>query len=100
MYVKLQYGGITMPVVKIEGVFMGASIVKKEYEGNKKTTTVNVDLYQKGEKGNETVRISTKEISLFQTISGGYKLGDEFKCLATVNAYKNNAYYNLQQIVK
>lgn len=87
-----------MPVVKIEGVFMGASISEKSMKGTK--TTVNVDLYQKGEKGNETVRISTKEISLFQTISGGYKLGDEFKCLATVNAYKNNAYYNLQQIVK
>lgn len=88
-----------MPVVKIEGVFMGASMVEKEFEGNKKTTVV-VDLYQKGEKGNETVRVSSKEVTLFPTISGGYKLGDEFKCLATVSAYKNNAYYNLQQIVK
>ncbi|MDH2862549.1 hypothetical protein [Bacillus cytotoxicus] len=88
-----------MPVVKIEGVFMGASILEKEFEGNKRTS-VSIDLYQKGEKGNETVKVSTKEVSLFQTISGSYKLGDEFKCLATVSAYKNNAYYNLQQIVK
>ncbi len=99
MFAKLEYGGIIMPIVKIEGVFMGASMVEKEFEGNKKTTVV-VDLYQKGEKGNETVRVSSKEVTLFPTISGGYKLGDEFKCLASVSAYKNNAYYNLQQIVK
>ncbi|WP_249727371.1 hypothetical protein, partial [Bacillus paralicheniformis] len=61
---------------------------------------LGIDLYKKGEKGNETVKVSSKEVALFQTISGSYKLGDKFKCLATVSAYKNNAYYNLQQIVK
>ncbi|MGH0573363.1 hypothetical protein [Bacillus cereus] len=88
-----------MPQVQIEGVFMGASIVTKEFEGNKKTS-LSIDLYQKNERGNETVKISSKEVELFQTISEGYKLGTPFKCLATISAYKNNAYYNLQQIVK
>uniref|UniRef100_UPI002D78E6F4 hypothetical protein n=2 Tax=Bacillaceae TaxID=186817 RepID=UPI002D78E6F4 len=93
------YGGITMPVVQIEGVFMGASIITKEFEGNKRTS-LSIDLYQKNDNGNETVKISSKEVELFQQISEGYKLGTPFKCLATVSAYKNNAYYNLQQIVK
>ncbi|EEM92318.1 hypothetical protein [Bacillus thuringiensis] len=88
-----------MPQVQIEGVFMGAGIIEREYEGNKRTS-LSIDLYQKGEKGNETVKVSSKEVALFQTISESYKLGDKFKCLATVSAYKNNAYYNLQQIVK
>ncbi|MCM3738514.1 hypothetical protein M3215_22740 [Bacillus cytotoxicus] len=88
-----------MPQVLIEGVFMGAGIVSREFNGNK-TTSLNVDLYQKNETGNETVKVSSKEVELFQQISEGYKLGTPFKCLANVNAYKNNAYYNLVQIVK
>ncbi len=46
MFVKLEYGGITMPVVQIEGVFMGASIITKEFRRNKRTS-LSIDLYQK-----------------------------------------------------
>ncbi len=34
------------------------------------------------------MKISSKEVELFQQISEGYKLGTPFKCLATVSAYK------------
>ncbi|AZJ24811.1 MULTISPECIES: hypothetical protein [Bacillus cereus group] len=88
-----------MPQVQIEGVFMGASIIERVYEG-KTTSTLNVDLYQVGTNGNESVKVTSKDLKMFQTISEGYKLGTPFKCLASVNAYKNNAYYNLEQIVK
>ncbi len=88
-----------MPKVLIEGVYMDATIATSEYNGEKKSKLV-VDLYQKNEKGNETVRVTSQDVGLYQQMADSYKMGVPFKCYVTVNAYKNNAYYNLVQIVK
>uniref|UniRef100_UPI0021B60FEF hypothetical protein n=2 Tax=Bacillus TaxID=1386 RepID=UPI0021B60FEF len=95
----LIYGGIVMPKVLIEGVYMDAGIVTNEYNGEKKSKLV-VDLYQKNERGNETVKVTSQDVSLYQQLADNYKMGVPFKCYVTVNAYKNNAYYSLDQIVK
>lgn len=95
----LIYGGIVMPKVLIEGVYMDAGIVTNEYNGEKKSKLV-VDLYQKNERGNETVKVTSQDVSLYQQFADNYKMGVPFKCYVTVNAYKNNAYYSLDQIVK
>ncbi|MGH0854837.1 hypothetical protein ACRS52_21270 [Bacillus cytotoxicus] len=88
-----------MPRMLIEGVFMDANIVNREYNGEKKTSLV-VDLYQKSEKGNEPVRLTSKDVGLYQQIADNYKLGSIFRGYINVNAYKNNAYYRLEQVVK
>lgn len=93
------YGGIVMPKVLIEGVYMDSGIVNNEYNGEKKSKLV-VDLYQKNERGNETVKVTSQDVSLYQQLADNYKMGVPFKCYVTVNAYKNNAYYNLLEIVK
>lgn len=88
-----------MPRLLIEGAYMDASIVTSNYNGEPKSKIV-VDLYQKNEKGNEPVRVTSTELSLYQQIVDGYKMGNPFKAYVNVNAYKNNAYYSLEQIVK
>ncbi|MCK6208920.1 hypothetical protein KZX50_26280 [Bacillus infantis] len=87
-----------MPLVSIEGVFMGANVKKSTFDG-KERSSLYIDLYQQESEDNEkTVQIKSDDVSLINDLSKNYSMGSKFKCQASVNAYKNKAYYKLQKI--
>lgn len=88
-----------MAVVSIKGVFMGANVREREYEGNKRTEIL-IDVYQhESPDADKVVQIKTDDISLLNHLNKEYSMGSIFECLATVNAYKNKAYYRLVKLV-
>lgn len=88
-----------MADVQIEGVFMGANIKTTTFDGNSKTK-LNIDIYQPSSESNDkAIQVSSDQIDLFQQLSTDYAIGSLFKCSATVNAYKNKAYFKLDKII-
>lgn len=88
-----------MATVNITGVFMGVSIKTNEYNGQK-NSRLYIDLYQQNSLSNsKAVTLTTDEIELLETIQKNYSIGSIFNCVATVNAYKNVAYFKLQEIL-
>ena len=89
-----------MAQVVIEGVFMGSNIKTTEFEGNKKTNVI-LDLYQpNSELSNKAVQLKTDDISFYDVLSKNYATGSLIKVLASVNAYKNQAYFKLLDLVE
>lgn len=88
-----------MAIVEIDGVFMGAEIKSTTYD-NVTKTSLNVDIYQPKSPLNEkTVLVKTDDVSLLNKLSGEYDFGSSIKIKASVNAYKNKAYYKLLEVV-
>ena len=88
-----------MPLVTIEGVFMAANLKTSTFDGKEKTN-LYVDIYQpESEDTEKTVQIKADDVALYQKLNKDYAMGSVFKCQASVNAYKNKAYYKLQKIV-
>lgn len=88
-----------MANVTIEGIFMGANVKTSTFEGNSKSS-LYIDLYQPESENNEkTVQLKADDVSLINDLSKRFQMGTKFKCTATVNAYKNKAYYKLQNII-
>ena len=88
-----------MAKVLLSGVFMGKTVKESEFNGNKKTTLL-IDVYQPdSEEADKMVQVRTNELTYLNHLDKDYDLGSTFSCEATVNAYKNVAYYNLQKIV-
>jgi hypothetical protein len=88
-----------MAVVSIKGVFMGANVREREYEGNKRTEIL-IDVYQQDSPdADKVVQIKTDDIQLLNQLNSEYAMGSIFECTATVNAYKNKAYYKLLKVV-
>lgn len=88
-----------MPLVTIEGVFMGANVKTSTFDGNTKSS-LYIDLYQpQSEDAEKTVQVKSDDVGLINLLSKDFTMGSMFTCTATVNAYKNKAYYKLQNIV-
>lgn len=88
-----------MAEVIIEGVFMGSSLKTTEFDG-KKTTRLEVDIYQKDSTSNQkTVTVKTDNLELADIIRDNYDFGSLIKIKAVVNAYKNQAYFRLMEVV-
>jgi len=84
-----------MALVTLEGVFMAANPKTTTYDGKEKTS-IYIDLYQQeSEDTDKTVQIKTDDLTLLQKLNKEFAMGSVFKCKATVNAYKNKAYYKL-----
>ncbi|WP_313150963.1 hypothetical protein [Lysinibacillus capsici] len=82
-----------MANVILEGVFMGANLKKNTYEGNEKTTLL-IDLYQPdSDSTDKMVTVRTNDVTFLNEINKDYDLGSVFKCKASINAYKNQAYF-------
>lgn len=87
-----------MPVVAIEGVFMGANVKKSTFDGKEKSS-LYIDVYQpNSDDSDKTVQIKADDVSLINSLSKDYAMGSVFACTASVNAYKNKAYFKLQDI--
>lgn len=88
-----------MPVVNIEGVFMGANVKKSTFDGKEKSS-LYIDVYQpNSEDSDKTVQIKSDDVALINALSKDYSMGSVFSCTASVNAYKNKAYFKLQDII-
>lgn len=88
-----------MAEVIIEGVFMGAEVKTQTYEGNSKTNLV-LDIYQsKSSQTEKTVTLKTEDVALINDLNQNYDFGSVIKVAASVNAYKNKAYFKLLEVV-
>ena len=88
-----------MATVQLTGVFMGKTVKESEYDVKKKTTLL-IDVYQpNSEEADKMVQVRTSELSYLNKLEKDFELGSVFSCEASVNAYRNVAYYNLQKIV-
>lgn len=88
-----------MAVVLIEGVFMGAELKTSTFDGNTKTNVV-VDIYQqKSSLAEKTVQLKTEDVTLMNDLKDGYDFGSLITVKASVNAYKNKAYFKLLEVV-
>lgn len=87
-----------MPIVTVQGVFMGASVKTSEFDGKQKSA-VYIDLYQSDSPDSDKmVQVKADDVSLMNSISKDYAMGSVFGAQVSVNAYKNKAYYKLIQI--
>lgn len=88
-----------MSVVTVKGSFLGANLKKSTFEGVTKVA-VMVDIYQPEAPGtNKVVQIKSDDVELLQTINDSYDMGSVFEAKASVNAYQNQAYFKLLEIV-
>jgi hypothetical protein len=89
-----------MPLVGLKGVFMGANVKTSTFEGNSKSSLM-IDLYQPDSPDTEkTVQVKSDDLGLLNKLSQEYSMGSVFECTASVNAYKNKAYYKLHSITE
>lgn len=88
-----------MPLVTIDGVYMASNLKTSNFNGKEKTS-VYIDVYQPDSEDTEkTVSIKSDDIQKFQELNKNFSMGTKFKCLASVSAYQNKAYYKLVKVV-
>lgn len=88
-----------MAEVILEGIFMGSSLKSTEFDG-KKTTRLEVDIYQKDSTSNQkTITVKTENLELADVIKDNYDFGSLIRVKALVNAYKNQAYFRLLEVI-
>lgn len=88
-----------MAEVLIEGVFMNAEIKSSTFDGVTKTNLV-VDVYQsKSNSAEKTVTLKTDDVSMINNFNENYDFGSVVTVKASVNAYKNKAYFKLLSVV-
>lgn len=88
-----------MAEVILEGIFMGSSLKSTEFDG-KKTTRLEVDIYQKDSTSNQkTITVKTENLELADAIKDNYDFGSLIRVKALVNAYKNQAYFRLLEVI-
>jgi len=88
-----------MAIVQVKGVFMGAQLKKSSFDG-KETSAIYIDVYQPDSTvTDKTVQLKSDEIELIAKLNKDYAMGSSFECTAKVNAYKNKAYFKLEQII-
>lgn len=88
-----------MAEVIIEGVFMGSNIKKSSFDGNEKTEVV-LDIYQKdSQQAEKTVTLKTQDLEIKNVLDSDYDFGSLIRVKASVNAYKNKAYFRLLEVV-
>jgi hypothetical protein len=92
------FGGVLMAQVTIVGVFMGANVKTSNFDGVEKSA-LYIDLYQPdSDAAEKAVQIKSDNLGLINQLQA-FKVGQSFKCDASVNAYKNKAYYKLVKLI-
>lgn len=87
-----------MPIVSVEGIFMGANVKKSTFDGKEKSA-LYIDIYQPNSPDNEkTIQVKSDDLALIGDIKDSYQMGNPFNCKASINAYKNKAYFKLIDI--
>jgi hypothetical protein len=88
-----------MPIVQIDGVYMGANPKSSTYEGVTKQA-LYIDIYQPDSPDTEkTLQLKSDDIGLLVKLGQEYMMGTPFSCKASLNAYKNKAYFKLVEII-
>lgn len=88
-----------MAEVIIEGIFMGSELKTSTFDGNSKTQLI-VDIYQKdSDLSEKTVTLKTDNLEIKNALDQNYAFGELIKVKASVNAYKNKAYFRLLEVV-
>ena len=78
---------------------MGADVKKTNYDGKEKSA-LYVDVYQPdSDQTDKVVQLKHDDVSFISTLNKDYAMGSVFKAKATVNAYKNKAYFKLLKVV-
>ena len=85
-----------MTVVQVEGVLMNHKLETKTFDGNQKTTC-NITLYQ--DEHDAIVRVKSDDLSVYEKLSADFDKGSLITLKVKVNAYQNNAYYKLIELV-
>jgi len=84
-----------MAEVLVHGKFMGSELKTQTFEGVTKNN-LYVDIYQPQSTSQEkTVTLKTDDISMANMFNTKFKFGEEISVNASVNAYKNKAYFKL-----
>lgn len=87
-----------MAMVTIEGTFMDAQVRTNTFDGVAKTA-LHVDIYQKESTlANKLVQLKTDDVSLVNILNKDFTEGSAIKVKASVNAYKNQAYFKLLEV--
>lgn len=89
-----------MAIVTVEGVFMGANMDKRQFDGKDKYSVL-IDVYQPTSPlKDKALQVKTEELEVLTSLTNEYTTGDVITLKCSVNAYKNDAYYKLVDIVK
>lgn len=88
-----------MANVIVEGTYLNSYIKNQEFEG-KKRSILFVDLYQQDSQSNEkSVTVRSDDVELVEKFKGR-KMGDVLRFRCQVNAYRNQAYFRLLEILQ
>lgn len=89
-----------MPMVNVNGVFMGANLKTSTFDGVSKTS-LYVDVYQPTAQGSDkVVQLKSDNLDLLNTLNDEFDMGSVFEATANVNAYQNKAYFKLIDLVR
>lgn len=89
-----------MAIVMVEGVFMGASMDKRTFDGKDKFAVL-IDVYQPTSPlKDKAIQVKSEDLTDIQKFQNEYSTGDIITLKVAVNAYKNDAYYKLVDVVK
>lgn len=84
-----------MAQVIVSGVFMGAHLREREYEG-KKTVSCMIDVYQPtSQSSNKMISVKSDDATLYSDFNQNYDFGSNISLECQVNAYRNDAYFKL-----
>lgn len=88
-----------MAVVNIQGQFLGAKLDKKTFDGVEKISVL-LDIYQPTSNlKSKNVTVKVDEIEMLDVFNKTYNFGDTIQVQASVNAYRNDAYYKFLDLV-
>ena len=89
-----------MPLVTVNGVFMGANLKTSTFDGVSKTA-LHIDIYQPSAPGTDkVVQLKSDQLDLLNHFNDEYDMGSAFQGIANVNAYQNKAYFKLVELVR
>lgn len=89
-----------MAKVVIEGVFMGASVLESSFNDVVKYST-QIDIYQNdSQEKDKSVMVKSDNPKLAAELIKDFQMGKPIRVSASVNAYKNQAYYKLIEVLK
>lgn len=86
-------------LVIVEGVFLGANITTKIYDG-KTTHEGQINLMNpESPSDKKTIEIKFKDVNDLNTIQSMFQFGNPFKARVLANAYQNKITYRLLEIL-
>lgn len=88
-----------MAEVLVRGSFLGANVKSSTFDGVTKTA-LYIDIYQPEAEGKDkVVQLKSDDVELLNHLANSYDMGSVFQAKANVNAYQNQAYFKLIEIV-